>query len=103
MSRSRIKHIKAIMWFGAVLFALAIAARASAQFGMPQVPSFRATIPGSTMSRSIRETKAFVGFWQIIRTSRGHSHGIRGCSTMPIGTGSIPSWSLSITHKYRRS
>jgi flagellar biosynthesis GTPase FlhF len=45
MSRSRIKQIKAIMWFGAVLFALAIAARASAQFGMPQVPGFSSYYP----------------------------------------------------------
>jgi len=44
MSRSRIKQIKSIMWFGAVLFALAIAAPAAAQvtiqFGGPQVPGF---------------------------------------------------------------
>jgi hypothetical protein len=44
MSRSGIKQIKSIMWFGAVLFALAIAVRASAQVtiqvGMPQVAGF---------------------------------------------------------------
>ncbi len=44
MSRSRIKQTKSILWFGAALFALAIATSASAQvtiqFGGPQVPGF---------------------------------------------------------------
>jgi hypothetical protein len=41
MSRSRVSQIKSVMWFGAILFALAICAPASAQItiqiGGPQV------------------------------------------------------------------
>ncbi len=44
MSLSRTKQTKSIVWFGAALFALAIASSASAQvtiqFGGPQVPGF---------------------------------------------------------------
>jgi hypothetical protein len=44
MSRSRIKAMKSILWLGAVLFALDVAAPAPAQvtiqFGEPQVPGF---------------------------------------------------------------
>jgi hypothetical protein len=40
MSRSRLKQLRSIMWVGAVLFAVMIAARADAQYSMPQVPGF---------------------------------------------------------------
>jgi hypothetical protein len=77
--------IKSFGWFGAILFALAIAVPVNAQFSLPQVPGFSDNYPWFNEVHSIRETKAFSIFSRTIRTSHGLSHEIPICSTTPIG------------------
>jgi hypothetical protein len=80
----------------AMVFALAIATPASAQitiqFGGPQVPGFSNNYPWFNDVPQYQGDQSFRYFLAYHRTSRGHSHGIRACSTTPIGARIIRRW-----------
>ena len=79
MPRSTISQITSALYFGAILFVLAISAsspaQVMAQIGGPQVPGFSNYYPWFNEVPPIRQMKAFGIFWRIIRTSLEHSRG----------------------------